>query len=867
VPKKPRLQWEPEPWGPKCGDCPFKPWSRGYVEPRVEGSRVVAMGEAAGYWEALDGTPFAGAAGGKLNVWLGLAGLTRLDVDLVNACRCRPITWELCEGCWGEGEILAELVPDELTFEAFVAEPCSTCGGCGWLPVTQGDGDYKNATPDPDQITECMRRYGHELLRSMTNKRLIVAMGASALYAITGKDDIGSYQGSVLESEHGPVLATYHPAFALYEESQDPAAKRAFSRIPGILAGTEGSGLEITYIRDANQGLVNDYRTASEFVLDLETTGGKDPVRSGGDIVLAGASRRPGEAIVLNPEQLRQVLNEREPGELRVIGQYFYAYDSWWLHHRNYRVPDVIVDTQVLGHLANPSTPNDIGFLQTQYAEPPLREWWKSGESYDSDLAGVALRDADATGRVARGLEKHLRFTDQWGLAETVIIPWCRLAFELRRDGFRCDTGFLRGEASRIGDEVRRRGIELSSAFGIALPKKSKVGLPSPPTLAEYLYGTLGLPTQYHRKTGKRTADEPSLRKLRSWCVKNGHDRGLEFINEFIGKPDPEHRGEWIDGLKQLSTLGKDFAKFAGADGEGDEIRVVHPQPFLTRGDEDNGGDPRRGGTMTGRISYELFHQMPRHCRKAVLPDPGHVLVEFDYSQIEILVLLYFAEEWALLGQSLRGEVDFHTRAAQLFYETDAVTKAQRQQIKAVSLGMGYGKGVKTTAEDLELPEAEVEEMFKRWFGILPGVATLRKRWIAHVQTHGYFQTPAGWRMYFNRDEREHTHRQSVETQIYNWPIQSTAGIRTRAALVDVWREMSRMWSKDDVRMVLTVHDSGLYTVREDLVPQVLDLLRDVVTASYSPLPCSDVGMPDGLRFPIELKTGSSWGELTKVTA
>lgn len=865
MPKKPKLQWEPEPFGPKCSDCPFRQWSRGYVEPQVEHRRVVAFGEAAGYWETLEGTPFAGQAGGKLNAWLGLADMSRLDVDLVNACRCRPVTWELCEGCWGEGEVLAELVPDELTFEAFVAEACSACGGRGWNPVTQGDGDFKNATPEPDQITECMSRYGHELLRSMTSKRLIVAMGASALYALTGKDKIGNYQGSVLESEHGPVLATYHPAFALYEESQEPAAQRAFARIPAILAGTEGSGLIINYVRDPSRGLINEYRTAREFVLDLETTGGTDPVHSGGNIVCAGVSCRPGEAATLSPEQLRVVLNERDPGELRVVGQYFYAYDSHWLLHRGYRVPDVIVDTQVLGHLANPSTPNDIGFLQTQYAEPPLREWWKSGEAYGSDLAGVALRDADATGRVARGLEKHLRLTSQWKLAESTIIPWCRLAFELRRDGFRCDTGFLRTEASRISDEVHRRGSELSEAFGIKLPKKSKVGLPSPPVVVEYLYGTLGLPTQYHRKTGKRTADEPSLRRLRAWCVRHGHTKGLEFISEFIGKPDPTNRGEWVDGLKQLSTMGKDFAKFAGAKGEGDEIRVVHPQPFLTRGDQDKGGDPRRGGTMTGRISYELFHQMPRHCRQAVLPDPGHVLVEFDYAQIEILVLLYFAEEWDLLGQSLRGEIDFHTRAAQMFYSIDAVTPAQRRQIKAISLGMGYGKGVKTTAEDLELPEDEVEEMFERWFAILPGVKGLRKRWTSFVKTHGWFQTPAGWRMYFGREDRENTHRQSVETQIYNWPIQSTAGIRTRAALVDVWREMSRMWSHDDARLILTVHDSGLFTVREDLVPKVVELLRDVVVAPYAALPCDDVGMPDGLRFPIEIKTGVNWGSLVKV--
>lgn len=875
MPRKPKLQQEPLPSGPRCDGCPYREWSRGYVEPEVRGSAVICFGEAAGYWEAHDGAPFAGQAGGKLNVWLEQANLSRLDVDLVNACRCRPIAWELCETCWGEGEILVDVV-EELTAE-LLTETCSTCGGRGWVPTTQSDGDFKNATPEPEQISECMLRYGFETLRGLTDKRLIVALGSSALYALTGHENIGDLQGSVLDTEHGQVLVTYHPAFALREESMEPAALRAFARIPGILSGVEGSGFDVSYLRDTPRSVINDFRHAREFTLDLETTGGTDPVRHGGSITLAGASLRPGHAALLDPDQLREVLNEHE-GPLTVVGQYFYAYDAWWLHHRGYRVPDVIIDTQVLGHLANPSTPNDIGFLQTQYAEPPLREWWKSSTAYQTDLAGVALRDADATTRIARGLTKHLKLTGQWELAEQVIIPWCRLAFELRRDGFRCDTGLLRDEADRVGKEVRRRGAALPDRFDIALPKKSKVGIPSPTALAKYLYGTLGLPAQYHRKTGRVTADERALRKLRMWCATHQGNpaaaTGLAFLSEFIGGPSPDRKGEWIDGLKQLSTMAKDYAKFAAAGAGLDEdddpafadygIATVHPQPFLTRGDKDKGGDPRRGGTMTGRISYELFHQMPRHCRRAVLPDEGHVLVEFDYSQIEILVLLYFAEEWDLLRQAIRGEVDFHTKCAQMFYDDSSITKSdpRRQTIKAISLGMGYGKGVESTAEDLDLDEVVVEEMFDRWFAILPGVKKLRQRWVSQVKMVGYFQTPAGWRMYFDRESRENTHRSSVETQIYNWPIQSTAGIRTRAALVDIWREMRRLWQPEDARMILTVHDSGLFTVRGDLVPQVLDMLRELATAAYDCLPAPEVGMAEGLRFPIDLKVGPSWGEL-----
>lgn len=847
MPKKPKLQYEPEPFGPKCSGCPFKEWSRGYVPPEIRGRDVVLFGEAAGYWEALEGVPFAGKAGGKVNIWLELAHRTRLDVDLVNACRCRPITWEVCDECSGDGEIIDEFTNADVPILA----DCPGCRGRGWIPYTMTDGDFKNATPEPEQITECMTRYGHETLKELEKKRLIVAMGVSALYALTGFTEIGSYQGSVLDTTHGPTLVTYHPAFALYDDSMEPASMRAFKRIPGIVSGAEGAGFVVEHIKEPSKELLDETLSLKSAALDLETTGGKDPEIVGGEILLASASSRPGHSVVVPAgEALHRICNSLD----EVIGQYFYAYDAWWLHHRGYRVPPVIRDTQVIGHAVDTTTPNDIGFLQTQYAEPPLKEWWKDESEYEGDLAGVALRDTDATARIERGLASAADVQGQRDLIEEVIVPWCRLAFELRRDGIRCRVGYLRDAAESLDKEVRADGAKLSEDHGIPIPKKSKVGIPSPAAVATYVYEKLGLPVQRDRKTMRRTANEKALRKLRSWCWKNGHPDGLDFLTRMIGAPGTVE-GEWDVGLKQRSTMVKDLRKFAGQDPDA-ELRTYHAFVNLT-------------GTVTGRLSYERpgLHQVPKHCRSAFLPDhDDHVLLQFDYKQIEFLTMLWFAEDWEKLAIGLSGSADFHRYAASLFYgvEEGVVTPVQRRNVKALNFGMIFGKGAQTTAEDLDITTVEAEKLYDRWFATFPKVPHLRDKWKGRVEMFGYLQTPAGWRMRFSRDDRENTHRRSVETQIYNYPIQSTAGIRTRAALIDLWRELGRLWDPGDVRFMLTVHDSGIISVRKDLVEKVADVVTEVVTSPYKYLPAPLPGHEDGVKFPIDLEVGPNWGEMVE---
>ena len=147
--KKPRLITT-LPSGPECSTCPYRETSRGYTPPQLRPNSIYAfLGEASGYWEILEGTPFAGKSGGKLQSFFDLAHLSRLDVSILNPIRCRPIRWDACDDCGGMGDFIGVDGP----------VVCDECKGKGRVEYIQRDGDHSNAKPEEGQTGRCANGY------------------------------------------------------------------------------------------------------------------------------------------------------------------------------------------------------------------------------------------------------------------------------------------------------------------------------------------------------------------------------------------------------------------------------------------------------------------------------------------------------------------------------------------------------------------------------------------------------------------------------------------------------------------------------------------------------------------------------------
>lgn len=839
--KKPR-RIDDRPSGENCGGCPYRATSRGCVKPNLRDSDLAILTGHSSYWDIFNGMPLSDGYGAQLAVFLQQSDFDRVSASIVPAIRCRPIQHIMCPNCAGSGSEQIGMSIEETEFgqlETPEYVDCKECvNGIQFLEANDGD-DKTQDPPELGQVVECMKRYGHADLMSLKKKRLILGLGREALYALNGHVNISDYRGSVIESEHGPAFMTYHPRHLNKLPAEEPNVQRDFSRIRGVLSGSEGATLKLDYKVTLTEKEYDGIRGEKNPVIDLETIGGLDPL-NGGSILLAGFSRAIGEGYVLEKgEHLREVMETAES----VIGQYFYAFDAWMLAHHGYRIPPKIIDTQVLGHLHNPGSPNDLYTLQSVYARVPMPAYWKEREHYENK-AQVAVMDVDATKRTEEGLEEALRRDGQWELAERLIIPWTELAFRLRWRGIRVDTPLMVESAERIHEGVVRHGAEFAESFGLSIPKKSKTGIPSPQAVSKHLYRTLKLPVQYHRKTGLPTADAKALRKLRTWCIKNDHVEGKAFLEGLNGRPRED--GEWELGLKQLSTQVKDFRKYA-RQGSG----RIHAQPNVT-------------GTETGRLSYinPNLQQVPPIVKPCFLPEVGHILLQFDYKQIEFLVMLYHAGEWDLLREALGGR-DFHKLCAALFHNkhVDAVTKKERTAIKPINLGRLYGKGVWSTAIDLEKTKKDVEEIYTAYDKMMPGLSQFQQRELQLVKSLGYIHTEFGWRRRFPRGDRANAHRSSVATKAYNTRIQSNAGLTTRETILNLDRQLSARFGDDTARVLLTVHDSGLISCEPDVAWEVADAIRDIACGATRPLPCPELGMPDGLRFPIDLEWSSTnWG-------
>lgn len=767
---------KPKRWmHPACVGCPYRNRSLGYVEGvGLKTADLLIFSEAPGRRELAAGIPFFGPSGTMLNVRLSEVGLTRREARIDNACRCVPLVYIKCD-CNGKDPC------------------CPQCGATGKYEKLNGRKDYVLGTPSPEQVKECMAR--HRQLDGLSPK-VTLALGSAALYGLTGEVEIRRWRGLSLCSPlvPGKVVATYHPAYVLRMRSFEPVSKQDFELARRLLQDSPVAAPQVDYAPLPIEKL----RAAERLVLDLETTGGEPLPVPGSRITEAAASVRPYQGSPVPVGELGRLLNGRES----VIGQNF-LYDARWLAAAGIPVPKRIVDTMLLGHVLNPSTPNDLTFLQSMYAEHPIDHNWKTEKAYRDERQLVALKDVDATHRLLEGGLKQLEREGRVGLFWKNVVPLTRIGFEMQQVGVRIDSTLMQQEIERLHAEARSKAAELAPVLGV--PRKSKTGLPSPNRLRDWLYQEMG---------------------IRPRRVQNRLSVSGEKINDILMDPEtPESVREVVRSWKEareLSGQAINYAKFLAGS-------RVHAELVIGRREE---GD---GAARTGRLAYRdpSLHQVPRYVRRAFLPDEGKVFVEVDMRQIELFLAVREFRQADLLQQMCRGlDLHEHTRAA---------LGLDRRAAKVFNFALIYGGGVPHIAATLGLRQPAAQAMYDRVLALFPGRAEYVRRVTEFVRRHGYYQTEFGWRTYFDD--------LTNEPAIINMPIQSNAALIGRKALVECWGLMESDW-----RIVLTVHDSILFEVPPEDVARLQRTVRPALEQPLDEL--------DGFRPQWDWKVGSNWCDL-----
>ena len=219
--------------------------------------------------------------------------------------------------------------------------------------------------------------------------------------------------------------------------------------------------------------------------------------------------------------------------------------------------------------------------------------------------------------------------------------------------------------------------------------------------------------------------------------------------------------------------------------------------------------------TATGRLSstepnlqnIPVRTKLGAQLRYMFVAAPGHMLVDADYSQIELRLLAHIADDKTMQEAFLSG-ADIHTAtAAQVFgVPPEQVSHEMRRRAKAVNFGIVYGISDFSLSQDIGVSRAEAKEYMERYFATFHGVREYMDRVVAQAKENGYVSTLMGRRRWLPELKSSNFNLRSFGERVaLNMPIQGTAADVIKLAMIRVWKAMKEAGL--EAKLVLQVHE------------------------------------------------------------
>ena len=351
--------------------------------------------------------------------------------------------------------------------------------------------------------------------------------------------------------------------------------------------------------------------------------------------------------------------------------------------------------------------------------------------------------------------------------------PLTRVLFDMEREGFLVDDGVL-GELSALFT----REIEECRQAVYQLTETPDFNLNSPKQLGEVLFEKLGLPAQKKNKQGGYSTDAEVLESLIPYHP------AIEPLLRY--RKLSKLQSTYVEGLRKLRSR----------DGR------VHTTFDQT-------------ATVTGRISslepnlqnIPIRTEEGREIRRAFVAGEGNVLLDADYSQIELRVLAHMSADPAMCDAFLKGQ-DIHTRTAAEIHgvSMDEVTPAMRRSAKAINFGIVYGISGFGLARNTGITRKEADRFIATYFERYPGVKAFMDECVRLGYERGYAETLFHRRReLFELSSANRNVRSFGERAAMNTPVQGTAADIIKLAMVRVAERLSQ--GGYQARLILQVHD------------------------------------------------------------
>ena len=482
-------------------------------------------------------------------------------------------------------------------------------------------------------------------------------------------------------------------------------------------------------------------------------------------------------------------------------------------------IKNIADDTAIAAYLVDPAKNEyTIEKLASEYfgtvIEKPEVKQLSLLDDVETDRSEYLAKCAVALGVLNERIGDKIKENGQEKLYQEVELPLVTVLAHLEINGFLVDDNQLKEFADKLGEKIDALTNEIYMLAG------EECNINSPKQLGVILFEKLELKPVKKTKTGYAT-NADVLEKLR-----DKHPI-VNFIMEY--RQLAKLKSTYCDGLTAVVNPNTH------------RIHSVFTQTVTVTG--------RLSSTEPNLQNIPTRTELGREIRKMFVAKDGYVLVDADYSQIELRVLAHIANDETMIN-AFRNNEDIHavTASQVLGIPLEDVTKEQRSSAKAVNFGIVYGIGEFSLAQDLHISVKEAKAYIESYLEKYHGVRNYMESIKEQAKKDGYVKTMLNRIRYIPElKSPNYNIRQFGERVALNTPIQGTAADIIKLAMVRVDNRLINEGLKS--KLILQVHDELIVEAHKDEVDKVKQILSEEMQNAM------ELNVP----LKVDMSTGHSW--------
>ncbi|ATV57864.1 DNA polymerase I [Fusobacterium pseudoperiodonticum] len=501
----------------------------------------------------------------------------------------------------------------------------------------------------------------------------------------------------------------------------------------------------------------------------------------------------------------------------------FISYNFKTLLNLGFTFKSMYMDMMIAYHLISSQTKMDVIIPITEYSNVDAKDFKTTfGKAHIETLlvgefAGYLSKIGLGILAIYDEINHILHKEELYDILIQNEMPLIPVLSLMERKGIKIDVSYFKNYSSELEKELAKIEKAIYEEAG------EEFNINSPKQLGDILFVKMNLPSGKKTKTGYST-DVMVLEDLESY----GYDIARLLLD-----------------YRKLNKL---------------KTTYVDTLPNLVDSNSRIHTSFNQIGTATGRLSSSEpnLQNIPVKTddgikiREGFVAEEGKVLMSIDYSQVELRVLTSMSKDENLI-EAYREEKDLHDLTARRIFnlsDSDDVTREQRTIAKIINFSIIYGKTAFGLAKELKIPVKDASEYIKKYFEQYPRVTTFEKEVIEFGEEHGYVKTLFGRKRYISGiDSKNKTIKAQAERMAVNTVIQGTAAEVLKKVMLKVYEVLK---DKDDIALLLQVHDELIFEVEESSVEKYSEILADIMK--------NTVKLED-VNLNININIGKNWAE------